>query len=277
MRACNRTDLRPHGTCSTFDGHAVHCNLHTVGKTPCIFSERTQSCGRDYDASHACSVVSRKQFVGSPSGYQGCHPCTAWLEPPAGHQSRHEGLNPRRLGFLSPMVHEGGIRSTARIHPEPRPRECEDRLLRSPLMSAESESNLAALRSAHVLHIPDDLSSKEGARVGPTEALAWRGHATLATRRFASCAVVGSSSAILDSEDGHMIDRAELVLRMNHPRYSRLQLSLRLLSLSRVSLALRQLSDSPTFDSRQRERRARTAHWLTHGRACGPAPAGSFA
>jgi hypothetical protein len=80
--------------------------------------------------------------------------------------------------------------------------------LRTPLLSGESGSNLEAYRE------------QLGQKNVPLSEIAWkarRWHAPLATRRYRRCAGVGSSSSLLDDENGDEIDSCDLILRANSP------------------------------------------------------------
>ena len=99
-------------------------------------------------------------------------------------------------------------------HPAPRPPNCVQRLLRSPLLSAESEANLERDRGPRFKMPVGNITNSSRRRL---QALAWRGNAHILYRRARVCAVVGSSSKLLDSEDGEEIDAADLVFRMNYP------------------------------------------------------------
>jgi len=91
-----------------------------------------------------------------------------------------------------------------------RPAGCETRLLRSPFLSAESLDNLLALQKMDAFRTRNS---------NPSHLLdhARNGGVPLATRRYRSCAVVGSSSTLLDKAQGHLIDAAELVFRLSKP------------------------------------------------------------
>ena len=113
-----------------------------------------------------------------------------------------------RARAVAPYVNDTEIqRPSAR--PAPRPPRCTSRQLRSPLLSAQSEQNL--IRDIGRFKLPRNVS------LGYLQKLAWRGHAHILSRRHRACAVVGSSSKLLDFRDGDAIDAADLVFRVNHP------------------------------------------------------------
>mmetsp|Transcript_11054 Transcript_11054/g.23619 ORF Transcript_11054/g.23619 Transcript_11054/m.23619 type:complete len:623 (+) Transcript_11054:164-2032(+) len=89
------------------------------------------------------------------------------------------------------------------------PRGCEGRLLHSPLLSTEHPR---VLRS----YYQQGLFRRKFRNVSALVEHARASTAPLATRRYRSCAVVGSSSKLLDATDGAKIDSAELVFRLNN-------------------------------------------------------------
>ena len=120
-----------------------------------------------------------------------------------------------RAHILSDWCNDTGLQRTY-LRPAPRPQRCASRQLRSPLLSANSEEVLRR----------DDAAKRfrEHLPANRTQALAWRGHASILHQRVRSCAVVGSSSKLLDAEDGKAIDAADVIFRMNHaPTPARLQ------------------------------------------------------
>eukprot|EP00965_Chrysotila_dentata_P206291 6183461-Pleurochrysis_carterae.AAC.9 len=92
-----------------------------------------------------------------------------------------------------------------------RPPGCEDRLVPSPLLSTESEGALRVYQKARAVGF-----RQRAASFPKLLSHVRRGRAPLATRRYRTCAVVGSSSNLLDHEDGDRIDAAEVVFRMAH-------------------------------------------------------------
>eukprot|EP00965_Chrysotila_dentata_P045413 1508589-Pleurochrysis_carterae.AAC.1 len=100
-----------------------------------------------------------------------------------------------------------GLHGWQRAPPEPivpaPPKGCEKRLLRSPLLSAEHSR---VLRS----YYQQGLFRQNFRNTSHVFEHARASTAPLATRRYRSCAVVGSSSKLLDATDGAKIDSAEL-------------------------------------------------------------------
>lgn len=89
---------------------------------------------------------------------------------------------------------------------------CEGRRLRSALLSVATTECIALYQRA--------MGAKflKGTNLSTVAETVLRGRAPLARfRSVPSCAVVGSSSKLLDREDGLRIDTSDLVIRSNHP------------------------------------------------------------
>ncbi|EOD25089.1 hypothetical protein EMIHUDRAFT_206181 [Emiliania huxleyi CCMP1516] len=116
-------------------------------------------------------------------------------------------LMPNRAAMLANLVGGPGIFVDPLKKPPPRPVGCEGRLLRSPVLSSAPVDNLAYFHRTKLFKM---------ANLTQVTHLARRAHVPLAYQRARTCAVVGSSSKLLDAAEGSLIDASELVFRMNH-------------------------------------------------------------
>ena len=132
----------------------------------------------------------------------------AWMQgarPSPSNEARQ--LMPNRAAMLANLVGGPGIFVDPLKKPPPRPVGCEGRLLRSPVLSSAPVDNLAYFHRTKLFKM---------ANLTQVTHLARRAHVPLAYQRARTCAVVGSSSKLLDAAEGSLIDASELVFRMNH-------------------------------------------------------------
>ena len=121
----------------------------------------------------------------------------------AGSSSTDAPLSGRRSVLLAELEHAEG--------PNMLPQRCQGHQLRSALLSAATVESIALYQRV--------MGAKflKGLNLSTVVKAAWRGRAPLARHRVRSCAVVGSSSKLLDRKDGSRIDASDLVIRSNHP------------------------------------------------------------
>lgn len=121
----------------------------------------------------------------------------------AGSSSTAVPLSGRRSVLLAELEHAEG--------PNMLPQRCQGHQLRSALLSAATVESIALYQRV--------MGAKflKGLNLSTVVKAAWRGRAPLARHRVRSCAVVGSSSKLLDRKDGSRIDASDLVIRSNHP------------------------------------------------------------
>uniref|UniRef100_A0A7S4C3U2 Uncharacterized protein n=1 Tax=Chrysotila carterae TaxID=13221 RepID=A0A7S4C3U2_CHRCT len=206
--------------CSLLFQHSNHKHNCTLKKTfNCVASPRGYGLV-DIVTRHGCGGVFSCGGYSKIFCYARTSPCFC---PPARQEAEaavitsHGALAPavKKLIISGEGAPEGPLYTT-RLNgtqqdgprPPARPSSCRDRLLPSPLLSTESEGALRTyLRGGRFKRV------NTTAKLFP---LVRRGFAAMSTHRYRSCAVVGSSSKLLDREDGDEIDSAEIVIRIGH-------------------------------------------------------------
>ena len=129
----------------------------------------------------------------------------------AGSSSTAAPLSGRSSALLAEVIGDPWRTRPHAEGPNMLPQRCQGHQLGSALLSAATVENIALYQRV--------MGAKflKGSNLSTVVEAAWRGRAPLARHRVRSCAVVGSSSKLLDRKDGLRIDASDLVIRSNHP------------------------------------------------------------